>query len=47
MKRIDLYFDYASPWAYLASELAARDLAGADIDHRPISVQLANGRAPT
>ena len=36
MKRIDLYFDYASPWAYLASELAARELAGATVEYRPL-----------
>ncbi len=36
MKRIELYFDYASPWAYLASELVARDLTAAAIDHRPV-----------
>jgi 2-hydroxychromene-2-carboxylate isomerase len=38
MKSIEVYFDYASPWAYLASELMPRKLPslGATIVHRPI-----------
>lgn len=30
------YFDYASPWAYLADALAPRELAGVALDHRPV-----------
>jgi 2-hydroxychromene-2-carboxylate isomerase len=33
---VDFYFDYASPWAYLASELAASRLPGVEIRWRPI-----------
>jgi 2-hydroxychromene-2-carboxylate isomerase len=36
MKRVELYFDYASPWAYLANELAARELPGVELDPHPI-----------
>jgi len=36
MKRVELYFDYASPWAYLANELVSRELPGVAIDYRPI-----------
>lgn len=38
MKSIETYFDYASPWAYLASELMPRKLPslGAAIIYRPI-----------
>ncbi len=36
MSDIDFYFDYASPWSYLASELVARQLPGAPIRHKPI-----------
>ena len=38
MKSIETYFDYASPWAYLASELMPRKLPslGATVIHRPI-----------
>lgn len=36
VKRVEFLFDYASPWAYLASEILARKLPGAAIDHRPI-----------
>jgi 2-hydroxychromene-2-carboxylate isomerase len=36
MKPIEFLFDYASPWAYLASELLERRLPGASIDWRPI-----------
>jgi 2-hydroxychromene-2-carboxylate isomerase len=38
MKSIETYFDYASPWAYLASELMPRKLPslGAAVVHRPI-----------
>jgi 2-hydroxychromene-2-carboxylate isomerase len=36
MKRVELHFDYASPWAYLASELVSRALPGVPIDYRPM-----------
>lgn len=36
MKTIELYFDYASPWAYLASELLPRKLPGLAVTYRPI-----------
>jgi 2-hydroxychromene-2-carboxylate isomerase len=36
MKPIEFLFDYASPWAYLASELAPRRLPGFAITHRPV-----------
>jgi 2-hydroxychromene-2-carboxylate isomerase len=38
MKAIETYFDYASPWAYLASELMPRKLPslGAAVIYRPI-----------
>ncbi|MBX3189982.1 MAG: 2-hydroxychromene-2-carboxylate isomerase [Labilithrix sp.] len=36
MKPVDLYFDYASPWAYLANELLPRKLAGCAVTHHPI-----------
>jgi 2-hydroxychromene-2-carboxylate isomerase len=36
MKHVDLYFDYASPWAYLASETVARRLPGVTIAWKPI-----------
>jgi 2-hydroxychromene-2-carboxylate isomerase len=36
MKRVELHFDYASPWAYLASELVSRELAGITVDYRPL-----------
>jgi 2-hydroxychromene-2-carboxylate isomerase len=35
-RMVDFYFDYASPWAYLASELAASRLSGVEIRWRPI-----------
>lgn len=36
MKRIELHFDYASPWAYLANELVSRELVGIEVDYRPL-----------
>jgi 2-hydroxychromene-2-carboxylate isomerase len=36
MKPVDLYFDYASPWAYLVSELVARKLPGIVVKHHPV-----------
>src|SRR5678816_1938150 len=33
---IEFYFDYASPWSYLASELIPRRLPGEKIVYRPI-----------
>jgi len=33
---VDYYFDYASPWAFLADKLLERDLAGVALAHRPI-----------
>lgn len=35
-KPVDYYFDYASPWAFLADNLLARDLSGVTLTHRPI-----------
>lgn len=35
-KTVDFYFDYASPWAYVANELVTRKLPGVTIVHRPI-----------
>jgi 2-hydroxychromene-2-carboxylate isomerase len=32
----DFYFDYASPWSYLASELLGTRLPGVEIRYRPI-----------
>lgn len=34
--RVEFYYDYASPWSYLANELVASQLAGATLQHRPI-----------
>lgn len=36
MKTIEFYFDYASPFSYLASELVPKRFAGITIDWRPI-----------
>lgn len=36
MKPVAFYFDYASPWAYLANELLARKLPGATFTYHPI-----------
>jgi 2-hydroxychromene-2-carboxylate isomerase len=36
MKLVEMYFDYASPWAYLANELVPRKLPGAAVTYRPI-----------
>jgi 2-hydroxychromene-2-carboxylate isomerase len=33
---ISVYYDYASPWSYLASELVEKKLPGETIDWRPI-----------
>lgn len=33
---IDFYFDYASPWSFLASELLERELPGVSVTLRPI-----------
>lgn len=33
---VDYYFDYASPWAFLADKLLERDLGGITLAHRPI-----------
>lgn len=33
---IELFFDYASPWSFLANELLPRELAGVDVVLRPI-----------
>jgi len=35
-KTVDLYFDYASPWAYVANELLARKLPGVSVTYHPI-----------
>lgn len=36
MKPVEFYFDYASPWSYLAMELLEKKLAGVEIVYRPI-----------
>jgi 2-hydroxychromene-2-carboxylate isomerase len=36
MKSVDIYFDYASPWAYIADEIVARRLPGIAVTHHPI-----------
>ena len=36
MKNVALYFDYASPWAYIADELLPRKLPGITVTHHPI-----------
>lgn len=36
MKNVALYFDYASPWAYIAEELLPRKLPGIAVTHHPI-----------
>jgi 2-hydroxychromene-2-carboxylate isomerase len=36
MKSVAFYFDYASPWAYLANELLNRKLPGATVTYHPI-----------
>jgi len=36
MKTVALYFDYASPWAYIAEELLPRKLPGITVTHHPI-----------
>lgn len=36
MKKVDVYFDYASPWAYLAREVLERDFPGLATRARPI-----------
>ncbi|MFO0551477.1 MAG: 2-hydroxychromene-2-carboxylate isomerase [Polyangiaceae bacterium] len=36
MKTVEFYFDYASPWSYLATELIQRRLGGVEIVYRPI-----------
>jgi 2-hydroxychromene-2-carboxylate isomerase len=36
MKPVALYFDYASPWAYIAEEILARKLPGVTVSHHPI-----------
>jgi 2-hydroxychromene-2-carboxylate isomerase len=39
IKPIELFYDYASPWAYLASELIPRRLPGAEIVYKPIYIR--------
>lgn len=36
MKSVALYFDYASPWAYIADELLPRKLPGITVTYHPI-----------
>jgi len=45
MTNIDLYFDYASPWAYVASELLPRKLPGVAVTHHPIYLRGLEGFA--
>ena len=35
-KPVDYFFDYASPWAYLADCIAARALDGVALAHHPV-----------
>jgi len=35
VRRVELHYDYASPWAYLANELLQRRLAGVGVTLRP------------
>jgi 2-hydroxychromene-2-carboxylate isomerase len=35
-KTVQLLFDYASPWAYLASSIVSRRLAGANVEPVPV-----------
>jgi 2-hydroxychromene-2-carboxylate isomerase len=35
-KPVDYFFDYASPWAFLADKLLARNLPGVTLAHQPI-----------
>ncbi|MCK6533511.1 MAG: 2-hydroxychromene-2-carboxylate isomerase [Polyangiaceae bacterium] len=39
MLPVEMYFDYASPWAYLASEIVARRLPGVPLTLRPIYIR--------
>jgi 2-hydroxychromene-2-carboxylate isomerase len=36
MKNVSLYYDYGSPWAYIAEELLPRKLPGVAVTHHPI-----------
>lgn len=36
MSQVDFYYDYASPWSYLASEIADRVLPGVPLAYKPI-----------
>lgn len=45
MKKVEFYFDYGSPWAYLASEIAPARLGGAEIVWRPIYLRGTEGFA--
>jgi 2-hydroxychromene-2-carboxylate isomerase len=36
---VEAYFDFASPWSYLASEIAARRLPGRTIDWKPLYIR--------
>jgi 2-hydroxychromene-2-carboxylate isomerase len=39
MKIVEAYFDFASPWSYVASAIAARKLPGRTIDWKPIYIR--------
>jgi 2-hydroxychromene-2-carboxylate isomerase len=39
MPKVEFLYDYASPWAYLASELLERRLAGAEIVYQPVYIR--------
>lgn len=45
MKKVEFYFDYSSPWAYLASQIAPKRLPGAEIAWRPIYLRGTEGFA--
>ena len=38
-KRVELLYDYASPFAYIASETLAERLEGIEVDHVPIYIR--------
>jgi 2-hydroxychromene-2-carboxylate isomerase len=36
---VDFYFDYASPWSYLADSILDRTLPGVSVNYRPIYIR--------
>jgi 2-hydroxychromene-2-carboxylate isomerase len=39
MRDVDFYYDYASPWSYLASEIIPKKLAGARVRYVPTYIR--------